>query len=416
MVRIMLISKPDFLPLVLAIFAKLNSTLNHVSVNNIGTADRDSVVSETFTYASLCNTDPIPSLHAVQPSVCSSKKKASFWNFLESVSCDIICGCETWLNPTIYDAEVLPTNINYTIHRKDRPDSYRGSLILIKDNIVSEPVEVNTPCDILFQKIKCINKETLIIGSAYRPTNNDEEYSRHLFKAISHICNKFKNATIWIAGDFNLPDINWSNNAINGHQYRKAINEQFLLLEPELGFTQIVDFPTRGDNILDLFLTNRPQLVNRCTTTQGISDHHAIFVDTNMCATRIKPTKHTLYMWGKANINTIKEKSKALSDTLQEKINPSSDINYILTFFKNGCQKIIEDEVPHRQSAQRFNQPWINRDIRRITRLKRRWFRRAKNSNSTSDWSKYKDIKRKAQRLSRSVHDAHISDMLQPDH
>jgi hypothetical protein len=121
-------------------------------------------------------------------------------------------------------------------------------------------------------------------------------------------------------------------------------------------------------------------------------------------------------MWGKANINTIKEKSKALSDTLLEKINPSSDINYTWTIFKNGCQKIIEDEVPHRQSAQRFNQPWINRDIRRITRLKRRWFRRAKNSNSTSDWSKYKDIKRKAQRLCRSVHDAHISDMLQPDH
>jgi hypothetical protein len=57
----MLITKPDFLPLVLAIFATLNSRLNNVSETNLGIADRDYLVLEIFTYASLCNTDPIPS-------------------------------------------------------------------------------------------------------------------------------------------------------------------------------------------------------------------------------------------------------------------------------------------------------------------------------------------------------------------
>ena len=31
--------------------------------------------------------------------------------------------------------------------------------------------------------------------------------------------------SLWIAGDTNLPDIDWTNNAIVGHQYVKQINE-----------------------------------------------------------------------------------------------------------------------------------------------------------------------------------------------
>jgi len=32
----------------------------------------------------------------------------------------------------------------------------------------------------------------------------------------------------------------------------------------DYGLTQIVDFPTRGQNILDIFATNHPSLVTAC--------------------------------------------------------------------------------------------------------------------------------------------------------
>ena len=60
--------------------------------------------------------------------------------------------------------------------------------------------------------------------------------------------------------------------------------------------------------------------------------------------------------------------------------------------------------------------PWANRDVRRITRQKRRWFRRARRSNSQSDWNRYKDIKRRAQLTCRKAHDNHVSSMLSEDH
>jgi len=48
------------------------------------------------------------------------------------------------------------------------------------------------------------------------------------------------------------------------------------------GFTQLVDMPTRGSNILDIFATNRPQEV---IVSPGLSDHELITVESFIVAT-----------------------------------------------------------------------------------------------------------------------------------
>jgi hypothetical protein len=103
---------------------------------------------------------------------------------------------------------------------------------VIKNTIKNERIEVDTICDIVFVKL-VLNNGSLIIGSAYRPTNNDESYAHSLFDIISKVCKMYKKSAIWITGDFNLPDINWTNNTIQGLQYKKSINEVFLHMEPD---------------------------------------------------------------------------------------------------------------------------------------------------------------------------------------
>ena len=39
-----------------------------------------------------------------------------------------------------------------------------------------------------------------------------------------------------------------------------------------------LNFPTRGQNTLDIFLTNRPSMVTSSSPTPGISDHEAVLV------------------------------------------------------------------------------------------------------------------------------------------
>ena len=294
-------------------------------------------------------------------------------------------------------------------------DGYGGSLLLIRKDIVSEPVDITTNCDIIFRKIECSNSQTLVIGSAYRPTNNDAEYVEELVDVIRKVCHKYKDAVIWIAGDLNLPDIDWTTSTIAGHQYRKQINEVFLSLERDLGLNQVIDKPTREENILDLFFTNRPSLVNRSTVIPRISDHHAIFIDSHITMSRQKPIKRTNFMWGKANVQGMKEMSKQLSSSIIDHFSSSSNINDVWEFFKEGCQKIIEDKVLTRTTSKRFTQPWINRDIRRITRLKRRWFRRATRSKQPQDWNRYKALKKQAEKACRDTHDEFVNTMLTND-
>ena len=67
-----------------------------------------------------------------------------------------------------------------------------------------------------------------------------------------------------IGGDFNLPDINWSEQTITNRQYPIKTNLAFLGIVADEGLEQIVDFPTRKDNTLDLMLTSHPAFKLRC--------------------------------------------------------------------------------------------------------------------------------------------------------
>ena len=247
-------------------------------------------------------------------------KKESFWNLLDSSKPDIALVNETWLRQGILDSEVLPPDSEYNIYRKDRADGYGGVLIALKSDITSDPVEVpkpttSTTCEILFRRIHASNNKYAIVASAYRPPRSTQEYALELLNTIKHVCIKYPKDTFIVGGDLNTPDISWSSNTISGNQYLKSINETILSIEEELGLTQIVDFPTRNENFLDLIFTNRPSFVNRCVSLPGISDHDTILMDTTISLNRQNPQKRTIQLWKKADIESIKQSATEFSKT-----------------------------------------------------------------------------------------------------
>ena len=66
--------------------------------------------------------------------------KAEFLLFLLNVKPAIIIGTETWLSKDILDNEIIPSEFNYTINRKDCNDGYRGVLIAVTKHILSNPL------------------------------------------------------------------------------------------------------------------------------------------------------------------------------------------------------------------------------------------------------------------------------------
>jgi hypothetical protein len=70
----------------------------------------------------------------------------------------------------------------------------------------------------------------------------------------------------------------------------------------------IVD--SRGQNFLDVFITNRPSLINKSTPLPSLSDHDMVFVDSNIMPARQKPPQRLIHQWKKVNIPDMEENLK----------------------------------------------------------------------------------------------------------
>jgi hypothetical protein len=69
----------------------------------------------------------------------------------------------------------------------------------------------------------------------------------------------------------------------------------------EKGFTQVVDSPTQGDALLDVYLVQPKSLFTASTIVQGFSDHHGVILEVeweeNCCVPQVEKlvqctTKH----------------------------------------------------------------------------------------------------------------------------
>ena len=100
-------------------------------------------------------------------------KTADLEVILNNENPDIISGSETWLNPNIYSSEIF--NTNYEIFRQDRSDKHGGVLLDIKSSIIAEEIKIEPKTNIesVFCKISRQSSTPLIVGSIYRPLNND---------------------------------------------------------------------------------------------------------------------------------------------------------------------------------------------------------------------------------------------------
>ena len=78
----------------------------------------------------------------------------------------------------------------------------------------------------------------------------------------------------FIGGDFNCPGINWDRFKAPAYN----VQDLFLQFTLSSGFSQLVNEPTRQDNILDLVLCNEPLLISSVDIQSpiGKSDHASV--------------------------------------------------------------------------------------------------------------------------------------------
>ena len=155
--------------------------------------------------------------------------------------------------------------------------------ILVKKIYVSSEIRVNTKCELVFVDLKLKDQQKVKNGCVYLPPWTDEEYIADLQKALDEIDPYHKN-NIWLGGDFNVPNIDWSDVMSTPNSSNTQLADTLIEVTNDRSLTQIVDIPTRKENILDLFFTSNPSLINLMVTAPPLTqtaDHDIVFIDVN---------------------------------------------------------------------------------------------------------------------------------------
>jgi hypothetical protein len=171
------------------------------------------------------------------------------------------------------------------------------------------------------------------------------------------------------------------------------VNNAFLTLVEDIDLQQMVDFPTRNNATLDLFLTNRPSLINRLKPIPGISDHEALFIDSDVQAKLRRPTSRKIFLWKKADLEKLQHDMQVFCQSFISKFSTSHPVDSLWTAFKNGCLNVLSSNVPSKMTTERYSQPWINRQIKQLTKRKQRAYNRYKKTQSAKDYANYKHLK-----------------------
>ena len=163
------------------------------------------------------------------------------------------------------------------------------------------------------------------------------------------------------------------------------------------GPQQTVLEPTRGENILDLIITNRPNQINRTQILPGIGDHNVPYTELSIKLARNKQTPRELPLYDRADWHGLRDHMSKIAQSVADKeVTESSE--GLWTVFRDGILHGIKTYIPHKWTKSRESCPWIDSQLKRLLRRRDQAFKASKASGRARDETKFQTLKKLAQR------------------
>ena len=140
---------------------------------------------------------------------------------------------------------------------------------------------------------------------------------------------------------------------------------------------QVVSNPTREDNILDLFFTNVPTLVQNVNILPGISDHNIVFVKVLTSSQRINQPRRKIYLYKKGNFEQIYKDLTNYAKSATDNVYDISTVNDLWLGFKQALTFAMDRHIPSKMFRPSNSLPWFKPFHRKLLRRKRRAYNKA---------------------------------------
>ena len=345
-------------------------------------------------------------------SICS--KKAELEKLVSYTSPDVLFLCETKIDDKISNSEFIPPG--YKGFRKDRNRDGGGVMVMVKDcyQATSVPME-DVSGEVCWVKVET-DDNPLYVGSFYRTPSDKSTYQLDELEKSLHNINSITrnnpNATVIVAGDFNLGDVDWDSGIVPPGARDKSNSEKLLDILCSNNLEQQNMSHTRESRILDLFCTNKPGLTKSVNVIPGLSDHEIVCADCNIKARITKKPPRKIHLWSKADWQSLRTKLCEFRDDFISSCHLRSvEENY--SKFKNEIESLMTKYIPSKMTSTRFNMPWFNNTIKRMCKKKQRLFNKAKRTKLNRHWQQYRAFKKDVLKSIRKQRWKYINDILQ---
>jgi len=303
-----------------------------------------------------------------------------FQSWVTAVKPDLIGITETWANKNIFDSELaLP---GYDLFRKDRPTDREGGGVILYVNSDLHAVEYvpdsNFPEQIWCQ-ILDHNRDKFYVGVCYRtPTVAifDIDTNSSLRQLLTKLSGS--NSHFMLMGDFNYPFSRWppqvDSDGLWGHarDFCDCLEDNFL--------SQHVTIPTRNGHILDLVITDEPDMVTDVTDlgVLATSDHQALQWRVHVSAVSSVRTRQ-VFDYTRADICGIKTK---LSKYDWEELFRNKSVEDSWSLFKDILHQLENLYVPIKKVNYNRGKPmWLSHKALKIVKHRHKIFRKYKDSS-----------------------------------
>ena len=174
--------------------------------------------------------------------------------------------------------------------------------------------------------------------------------------------------------------------------------------------TQMVSEPTQESNILDLFLTNSPTLVDSFSVIPGIAYHSTVNGVVRLRSTIQKVNPRTVHMYSKADWEGIRQGMQGFQATFLATCEGKSTEQLWQEFvmFIGDTETLICRYVPTKTLRGRKSLPWITQEIRRKMNRQDRLYQIQKSTDKDSHRQLFKKVKYEADCMAKTSYNIYL--------
>ena len=304
---------------------------------------------------------------------------------VEMQNYDILIFTETWLTSQVSDDDIMITNFNCP-YRKDREGRQGGGVAIytkIGISSVNRPEFLYDNLEALCIEIKLQSHKFLLCG-LYRPPNSGLEYWDLIDQSIDNMSTSTIKDLV-IMGDFNCDMLkNDASNKIT--QLALSYNLQQLIEEP-------THYTEHSASLIDLALVSKPSnVIYSDVTSPFIPDLIRYHCPIILVLKFRKPSKTThkrhIWLYDKGDYTKYR---RLLNDTDWNQILLTPDLNETVNKVTDVIIESAKAAIPNKTVIIRPEEPkWINCNIKRQIRQRKRLFKIAKRRNNAITWTKFR--------------------------